>query len=63
MSPILNQISTVFIPVRDIEKAREWYCEVLRYIRIACRWRNFIWASVYHSDEWDTYCAGQQNLF
>ncbi|PWW36757.1 MULTISPECIES: VOC family protein [Paenibacillus] len=29
MSPILNQISTVFIPVRDIEKAREWYCDIL----------------------------------
>jgi catechol 2,3-dioxygenase-like lactoylglutathione lyase family enzyme len=29
MSPILNQIGTVFIPVRDIEKAKSWYCDIL----------------------------------
>jgi catechol 2,3-dioxygenase-like lactoylglutathione lyase family enzyme len=29
MSPILNQVGTVFIPVRDIEKARQWYCDLL----------------------------------
>ncbi len=29
MNPFLNQIGTVFIPVRDIEKAREWYCDIL----------------------------------
>ncbi|MCM3782361.1 VOC family protein [Neobacillus mesonae] len=29
MNPILNQIGTVFIPVRDIVKARDWYCELL----------------------------------
>jgi catechol 2,3-dioxygenase-like lactoylglutathione lyase family enzyme len=28
-SPILNQIGTVFIPVKDIEKARDWYCDLL----------------------------------
>ena len=28
-SPILNQIGTVFIPVRNIEKARDWYCDIL----------------------------------
>ncbi|MBB6453158.1 catechol 2,3-dioxygenase-like lactoylglutathione lyase family enzyme [Salirhabdus euzebyi] len=28
-SPIFNQIGTVFIPVRDIEKARDWYCDIL----------------------------------
>lgn len=28
-SPIINQIGTVFIPVRDIEKARDWYCDLL----------------------------------
>ncbi|HAM80263.1 VOC family protein [Ornithinibacillus bavariensis] len=28
-SPILNQIGTVFIPVSNIEKARDWYCEML----------------------------------
>ncbi|MED1203478.1 VOC family protein [Heyndrickxia acidicola] len=27
--PILNEIGTVFIPVSDIEKARDWYCEIL----------------------------------
>lgn len=29
MSPILNQIGTVFIPVSHIERARDWYCELL----------------------------------
>ncbi|WP_337031969.1 VOC family protein [Paenibacillus illinoisensis] len=29
MSPILNQIGTVFIPVRDVERARDWYCDIL----------------------------------
>lgn len=28
-NPILNQIGTTFIPVRDIEKARDWYCDIL----------------------------------
>lgn len=29
MNPIINQIGTVFVPVRNIEKAREWYCDIL----------------------------------
>lgn len=29
MSPILNQIGTVFIPVSDIAQARDWYCDLL----------------------------------
>lgn len=29
MPPILNQIGTVFIPVRNIEQARDWYCNLL----------------------------------
>lgn len=28
-SPILNQIGTVFIPVSNIEHARDWYCDIL----------------------------------
>ena len=28
-SPILNQIGTVFIPVSEIDKARDWYCDLL----------------------------------
>ncbi|WML48622.1 VOC family protein [Neobacillus sp. PS3-34] len=28
-SPILNQIGTVFIPVSNIEQARDWYCDIL----------------------------------
>ncbi len=28
-SPILNQIGTVFIPVSSIEKARDWYRDIL----------------------------------
>ncbi|MFD2443926.1 VOC family protein [Bacillus sp. CGMCC 1.16607] len=27
--PILNQIGTVFIPVSNIELARDWYCDIL----------------------------------
>ncbi|REE70551.1 catechol 2,3-dioxygenase-like lactoylglutathione lyase family enzyme [Paenibacillus taihuensis] len=29
MSPILNQIGAVFIPVSNIEQARDWYCDIL----------------------------------
>ncbi|HLO12891.1 MAG TPA: VOC family protein [Pseudoneobacillus sp.] len=29
MNPILNQIGTVFIPVSNIEAARNWYCDIL----------------------------------
>lgn len=29
MNPILNQIGSVFIPVSNIEKARDWYCALL----------------------------------
>ncbi|MGG6310422.1 VOC family protein [Paenibacillus macerans] len=29
MNPILNQIGTVFVPVSDIERARDWYCGLL----------------------------------
>ena len=28
-NPILRQIGTVFIPVSNIEKARDWYCDIL----------------------------------
>lgn len=28
-NPILKQIGTVFIPVSNIEKARDWYCDIL----------------------------------
>lgn len=28
-SPILNQIGTIFIPVSNIDGARDWYCEIL----------------------------------
>jgi len=28
-NPIMNRIGAVFIPVSDIEKAREWYCQLL----------------------------------
>ena len=29
MHPILSKIGTVFIPVRNIEEARDWYCDIL----------------------------------
>lgn len=28
-SPILKQIGTIFIPVSNIEQARDWYCDIL----------------------------------
>ncbi len=28
-NPILNQIGTIFIPVSNIEEARDWYCDIL----------------------------------
>ncbi len=28
-SPIKNQVGGVFIPVRDIKKAKDWYCKIL----------------------------------
>ena len=28
-NPIFKQIGTVFIPVSNIEKARDWYCDIL----------------------------------
>ncbi|WP_188455929.1 VOC family protein [Virgibacillus oceani] len=28
-SPIKNKINTIFIPVKDIEKAKEWYSKML----------------------------------
>ncbi|QYR20644.1 VOC family protein [Paenibacillus sp. sptzw28] len=28
-SPVKNKIGSVFIPVKDIEKARSWYCRLL----------------------------------
>ncbi|WP_053362416.1 VOC family protein [Bacillus sp. FJAT-27251] len=29
MSPVINQIGTVFIPVSNVEEARNWYCDIL----------------------------------
>lgn len=28
-SPIMNEVGAIFVPVRDIEKARDWYCDLL----------------------------------
>ncbi len=28
-SPIKNKVGNIFIPVRDVEKSRSWYCRVL----------------------------------
>ncbi|MGR3764171.1 VOC family protein [Rossellomorea sp. NS-SX7] len=27
--PIVNQIGAAFIPVSDVERARDWYCDIL----------------------------------
>lgn len=29
MNPIINQVGTIFIPVSNVEKARNWYCDIL----------------------------------
>ncbi|MDF2662314.1 MAG: hypothetical protein K0Q94_5105 [Paenibacillus sp.] len=29
LSPFINRIGSVFVPVQDIEKARDWYCRIL----------------------------------
>ncbi|MBW7455227.1 VOC family protein [Paenibacillus sepulcri] len=28
-SPIRNKVGSVFVPVRDIERSRDWYCRLL----------------------------------
>lgn len=35
-SPIMNKIGSVFIPVRDMVKARSWYCRVLGFQEEDC---------------------------
>jgi catechol 2,3-dioxygenase-like lactoylglutathione lyase family enzyme len=32
MNPILNKIGTIFIPVSNVEEARDWYCDILGLI-------------------------------
>ncbi|NYE04277.1 extradiol dioxygenase family protein [Bacillus niacini] len=29
MNPIINQVVTIFIPVSNVEKARNCYCDIL----------------------------------
>lgn len=31
MNPIQHEIGTIFIPVSNIEKARDWYCRVFNF--------------------------------
>ena len=28
-SPIKNKVGSIFVPVRDIDKSRSWYCQIL----------------------------------
>jgi catechol 2,3-dioxygenase-like lactoylglutathione lyase family enzyme len=30
-SALTNKIGVIFIPVSDIEKARDWYCELFEF--------------------------------
>lgn len=30
MKPLSNKITGIFIPVKDIERARDWYCDLLQ---------------------------------
>ncbi|MGG1658392.1 VOC family protein [Brevibacillus sp. NRS-1366] len=36
-SPIKTQVGSIFVPVKDIEKARSWYCQVLGLSEDDCR--------------------------
>lgn len=35
-SPIKNKVGSIFVPVRDIEKSRSWYCRVLGIPETEC---------------------------
>ncbi|WP_199615119.1 VOC family protein [Paenibacillus alkalitolerans] len=37
VSPIKNKLGTVFIPVRDIERSRDWYCNLLGISKDECK--------------------------
>ncbi|CAM3688753.1 VOC family protein [Marinicrinis lubricantis] len=39
-SPIKNKVGSIFIPVRDIEKSRSWYCRVLGLNETDCQIMN-----------------------
>ncbi|WP_409254205.1 VOC family protein [Bacillus sp. SCS-153A] len=30
-SPLINKVGVIFIPVSDIEKARDWYCDLFGF--------------------------------
>lgn len=36
ISPIKNKVGSIFVPVRDIEKSRSWYCRVLGLNEAEC---------------------------
>ncbi|MFD0621271.1 VOC family protein [Paenibacillus sp. GCM10027629] len=39
-SPIKNKVGSIFVPVRDIEKSRSWYCQVLGLKEADCSIMN-----------------------
>lgn len=46
MNPILHKIGTIFIPVSDIQKARDWYCDLFD---LSTNGRNLIRPFICHS--------------
>jgi hypothetical protein len=36
-SPIKNKVGSLFVPVRDIEKSRDWYCRILGLNAADCK--------------------------
>ncbi|QHW35194.1 VOC family protein [Paenibacillus rhizovicinus] len=36
VSPVKNKVGSYFVPVRDIEKSRSWYCRVLALDENSC---------------------------
>ncbi|CAH0119732.1 hypothetical protein PAE9249_02239 [Paenibacillus sp. CECT 9249] len=40
VSPIKNKVGSIFIPVRNLEKSRRWYCQVLGLKEADCEMMN-----------------------
>lgn len=39
-SPIQNKVGSIFVPVRDLEESRQWYCQLLGLNAMDCEILN-----------------------
>lgn len=47
VSPIKNKVGSIFIPVRNLEKSRRWYCQVLGLKEADCEMMNgHLWSQL-----------------